>query len=44
MKDNQKSKLLIELTAAEASAINGGKHGADDPPGHDAGDDKGGRR
>ncbi len=43
MKDNQKSKLLVELTPAEASAINGGKNGADDPVGHDAGHGKGHR-
>jgi hypothetical protein len=34
MKDDLKSKLLVELTTQEAAAINGGKHGADDPVGH----------
>lgn len=37
MKDDLKRKLLVELTLKEAAAINGGKHGADDPPGDDRG-------
>jgi hypothetical protein len=44
MKTDLKSNLLIELTTQEAAAINGGRHGADDGPGHDVGDDRGGRR
>lgn len=46
MKDNQINKLFVELTTEEASAINGGRRGrgADDPVGHDAGDDRGRRR
>jgi hypothetical protein len=41
MKDNLKSKLLVELTTKETAAINGGRHGADDGPGHDRNDDRG---
>jgi hypothetical protein len=39
MKSELKSELLVELTTQESAAINGGRHGADDP----AGDDRGGR-
>ncbi len=37
-------KLFTTLTVQEAAAINGGRHGADDGPNHDLGDDKGGGR
>ncbi len=39
-------KWFVELTAQETATINGGRRGrgADDGPGHDVGDDKGGRR
>ncbi len=39
MKSELKNELLVELTTQESAAINGGRHGADDP----AGDDRGGR-
>jgi hypothetical protein len=41
MKNDQESNLLVVLTAEEAEAINGGKNGADDPPGDDKGKGKG---
>ncbi len=37
-------KWFVELTTPETAAINGGRRGADDGPGHDLGDDKGGGR
>jgi hypothetical protein len=40
MKNELKSNLLVELTAQEAAAINGGKHGADDAPGDNRGGGK----
>ncbi len=46
MKTTQKPSLFTKITPEEATLINGGRRGrgADDGPGHDAGDDKGGRR
>jgi hypothetical protein len=44
MKSELKNELLVELTTQESAAIKGGRHGADDGPGHDVGDDRGGRR
>jgi hypothetical protein len=43
MKSELNNELLVELTTQESAAINGGRHGADDGPGHDVGDDRGGR-
>jgi hypothetical protein len=46
MKEHLKNLLLVDLTLEEAATINGGRRGRgkDDGPGHDVGDDKGGRR
>ncbi len=41
MKDQSKKELFVEMTPEQAAAINGGRHGADDPAGHDANDDRG---
>lgn len=41
MKTDLKSNLVVEITTQEAAVINGGRHGADDPADHDAGDDRG---
>lgn len=45
MKEHLNSLLLVDLTLEEAATINGGRRGRgqDDPPGHDAGDDRGRR-
>jgi hypothetical protein len=37
MKVESKKELFIEMTPEQAAAINGGKHGADDPAGDDRG-------
>jgi hypothetical protein len=34
MKDQSKKELFVEMTPEQAAAINGGRHGADDGPGH----------
>lgn len=36
--------ILDTLESEEMKNVIGGRRGADDPPGHDANDDKGGRR
>jgi hypothetical protein len=45
MKVESKKALFVAITPAQAAAINGGKHGADDGINHDRNDDRGrGRR
>ena len=45
MKDQSKKVIFVEMTPAQAAAVNGGRRGADDGPNHDLGDDRGrGRR
>jgi hypothetical protein len=45
MKSESKKELFVEITPAQAAAINGGRRGADDGPLHDLNDDRGrGRR
>jgi hypothetical protein len=48
---NRTTRRILTLGAVAAMAVGGGvaptafaRHGADDPPGHDAGDDHGGQR